>query len=101
MDYEPETARDAAPLDDKQVTRLTRAGFSIETVRGYGHAVKLIAMLEARRARGLCTVRQANALKKFGHADPMNVPFATASTLLDQLFGELKRTGRWPRIWTR
>jgi superfamily II DNA or RNA helicase len=98
LDYAAETARDLLPLSPYQLARLTKAKFDIETVKGYGHAKKLIEMLDDRRRRGLCTIAQANALMKFGHPDPMNETFAAASPMLDRLFGELKRTGRWPRI---
>ena len=55
-------------------------------------------MLNARISSGLCTIAQANALAKFGHPDPMAVTFAQAGPLLDSLFGQLKSTGRWPRL---
>jgi hypothetical protein len=55
-------------------------------------------MLDGRRARGLCTIAQANALAKFGHPDPMGETFVAAGPLLTRLFGELNRTGRWPRL---
>jgi superfamily II DNA or RNA helicase len=98
LDYVAETARDMLPVTAYQQKRLEKAKFDLETVKGYGHAAKLIEMLDSRRARGLCTIAQANALAKFGHPDPMSETFIAATPMLDRLFGELKRTGRWPRI---
>ena len=98
LDYVAETAKDLLPISAYQAKRLEKARFDLGTVKGYGHAEKIIEMLDRRRARGLCTIAQANALAKFGHPDPMNETFIAASPMLDRLFGELKRTGRWPRI---
>jgi superfamily II DNA or RNA helicase len=100
LDYVAETARDLLPITPYQTARLEKAKFDIASVKGYGHAVKIIEMLDARRRRGLCTIAQANALAKFGHPDPMGETFLAAGPMLDRLFGELKRTGRWPRLST-
>jgi superfamily II DNA or RNA helicase len=98
LDYVAETARDLLPITPYQAKRLEKAKFDLSTVKGYGHAAKIVDMLDSRRARGLCTIAQANALAKFGHPDPMGETFIAATPMLDRLFGELKRTGRWPRL---
>lgn len=98
LDYCAETARDLLPISAYQAKRLEKAKFDLGSVKGYGHAQKIIDMLDDRRRRGLCTISQANALGKFGHPDPMNETFIEAGPMLDRLFGELKRTGRWPRL---
>jgi len=98
LDYCAETAKDLLPISTYQAKRLEKAKFDLGTVKGYGHAEKIIEMLDDRRRRGLCTIAQANALQKFGHPDPMGETFLAAGPMLDRLFGELKRTGRWPRL---
>jgi superfamily II DNA or RNA helicase len=91
IDFEPETARDTRPLTEYQINRLQKAGFALGSVTGYGHAAKIIAALNERIARKLCTFKQVHYLRKFGHPNPMNVGFQEAIQLLDGYFGKRRR----------
>jgi len=87
VDFEPETARDLQPITEKQRNRLEKAGFLIESVKGFGHAEKIVEVLNQRMMAGLATFKQVHWLRRFGHQNAMNVKFEEASKLLDRYFG--------------
>jgi hypothetical protein len=87
VDYEPETARDNKPMTQAQARRLEKAGFLLESVAGFGHAEKIVQLLDERIAKGLATFKQVHWLRRYGHADAMNVGFNEAKKLLDRYFG--------------
>jgi superfamily II DNA or RNA helicase len=90
IDWRPETALDLKPVTEKQAAVLERAGFLLETVSGFGHAHAIISVIFDRMNRGLATFKQVHWLRKFGHHDAMNIPFAEASKLLDRYFNKGK-----------
>jgi superfamily II DNA or RNA helicase len=64
--YEPETARDAAPISEKQADILRNNGVDVSAVKGRGHATMLIGRILSRHERGLATVRQLHFFAKIG-----------------------------------
>lgn len=87
IEYEPETARDRRPMTGKQATRLEKAGFLLETVQDYGHADRIIKLLDLRIELGLATFKQVHWLRRYGHKGAMQVGFEEAKKLLDRYFG--------------
>jgi superfamily II DNA or RNA helicase len=65
-DYEPETARDAAPASPQQLQLLQNNGINPKAVKCRGHAHLLIGRVLARHSKGLATVRQLHFLNKLG-----------------------------------
>lgn len=89
-EYEPETDWEAQPVTTKQAEMLDRAGFDLGSVKGKGHASKIIDQLFKRRELGLATPKQIKWLIKFGHATPNTVSFDEASAILDAKFSRGK-----------
>jgi superfamily II DNA or RNA helicase len=91
VDWEPETSRDLKPATEKQIARLEKAGFLLESVKGFGHAEKIIRVLDDRIRAGLASFKQVHWLRRFGHADAMNIGFEEAKKLLGREFGMRRR----------
>jgi hypothetical protein len=70
------------PVTEKQAGVLVKAGIPLGTM-DRGQASAVIDALFARRARGLCTYRQAQTLLRFGYAP--DVSFREASQTLDAI----------------
>jgi superfamily II DNA or RNA helicase len=88
IDYEPETAYDAQPMTEQQKTRLQRAGFVVESVKGYAHAAQIINVLNQRMKKKLATFKQVHYLRRFGVKDALNVGFEEASQILSIKFAD-------------
>ena len=55
---------------------------------------RLIGAIVARTQMGLCTIKQAKTLERFGVKNAENTPFDQAGTLLDQYLSKA-RTRRY------
>lgn len=84
-DYEPETAREARPASEKQLTLLRNFGINPAAVKCAGHAQALISRVLARNAKGLATVRQLHFLNRLG-IDATNMTKAEAKAKMDETF---------------
>lgn len=73
-DWQPQWKR--KPASQIQRTALTKAGIKLPRFLSAKDARRLIALVEARRQSGLCTLRQARRLASFGLRD--DVTFADA-----------------------
>jgi type I site-specific restriction endonuclease len=71
------------PASLKQVMALRASGLDVPETLSRDDASKLFGVLEARRAAGLCTLKQARKLRCYGLRD--DVSFAQARTLLDTI----------------
>jgi len=67
----------------RQVAALRAAGFEVADELGKRPAMLLFGLLAKRRAAGLCTIKQARALKRHGFDD--NLTTAQASRVLDAM----------------
>ena len=67
----------------RQLEALRKAGFEVADNLGQRAAMRLFDVLAKRRAAGLCTIRQARALKRHGFDDDLSA--AQASRVLDAL----------------
>jgi superfamily II DNA or RNA helicase len=88
VDWEPETARDLQPITDRQEKRLERMGFLLASVKGFGHAERIIEIANQRIKDGLASFKQVHWLRRFGVVDAWNVNFVEASKLLDRFFNK-------------
>jgi superfamily II DNA or RNA helicase len=80
LDYEPTAKWEHRPATQKQLDRLEKWGIDPETVRGMGHAHKLMDAMVARFKGGLATGRQVYQLRKMGvdHAEQLTIKEASA-----------------------
>ena len=81
--YEPETDRDASPMTVRQAEQIENAGFDMESVKGFGHASRIIDKLFHRRDAGLATPKQMKWLIKYRHPSPHTATFQEAHDFLD------------------
>lgn len=88
--YEPETDWEAQAVTSGQAGVLERAGFDVASMKGKGHASRIIDILFKRRDLGLATPKQIKWLIKFGHPSPHTVSFQEASEILDAKFSKKK-----------
>ena len=72
------------PASKWQIDRLLSKGIAEPERMSYTKAKQLLDGLDERRAKGLCTLKQANQLAKKG-IDPANVTFERASQVMDVL----------------
>jgi superfamily II DNA or RNA helicase len=88
--YEPQTDAEAAEITAAQAGVLERAGFEAESLKGKGHASRIIDRIFERRVAGLATPKQLKWLVKFRHPSPQMATFEEASAFLDLKFGVKK-----------
>lgn len=67
----------------RQVAALRAAGLEVEDQLGKRAATALFRLLDERRAAGLCTLKQARQLRRYGMRD--DVSFAEASEMLNAI----------------
>lgn len=84
------------PATEKQMDALKRAGFTDKDLHdvGFWKAHKLLDTLSQRRAKELCTVKQAKILARYGEST--EVGFREASRIID----EIAANGWKPRMAT-
>lgn len=90
VDYEPVMPWEAAPLTPGQLNILRRNGIDEASVKGRGHASKLIDLINQRSQRNLCTPKQARLLARLGVKNPARLTVELAGKLLDQRIGRRK-----------
>lgn len=90
VDYEPVMPWEAAPLTPGQLNILRRNGIDEASVKGRGHASKLIDLINQRAQRNLCTPKQARLLARLGVKNPARLTLDLAGKLLDQRIGRRK-----------
>lgn len=90
IDYEPVMPWEAAPLTPGQLNVLRRNGIDEASVKGRGHASKLIDLINQRSQRNLCTPKQARLLARLGVKNPARLTLDIAGKLLDQRIGRRK-----------
>jgi len=78
------------PATERQLEALERAGFKLTRELSRAEASALFKLLEERREAGLCSLRQARMLRRYGLRD--NVSPAEASAVLDKI---AKAGWRW------
>ncbi len=88
VDYEPVMPWEAAPLTAGQLNILRRNGIDEASVKGRGHASKLIDLINQRTQRNLCTPKQARLLARLGVKNPARLTLDLAGKLLDQRIGQ-------------
>ena len=81
------------PATDKQVRFLRNMGVEIAGQAGRFEASKMIDRLQRRRAKGLCSYKQARLLAK--HGLPDDLTFAEAREAIDAIAGNNWRAPRW------
>lgn len=87
-------ARSGPPASERQVAALRAAGIPIDRELSRTEAAALFGLLEERRAAGLCTLKQARMLRRYGLPD--DVSYEQASAAIDQL-----ARGGWRRRGAR
>lgn len=83
LDYEPIFAWEQADATEPQIRALEKFGIDAEGVTK-GFACKMLDNLITRSERGMATVRQISALRKFGY-EPIDWTFEQASKKMSQL----------------
>lgn len=78
FNFEPVSKWESRDLTSQQRTLLQREGIALETIKGRGHAVKIIQHLTDRAQRGLVPLRTAAALLagNVEHADQLTMDAA-------------------------
>lgn len=74
-EYEPTMPWESEPVTDKQLWHLKRAHIDAATVRGKGHATKLLGIMFGNQKLMLATPRQRGVMRRMGHP---NAEMATA-----------------------
>lgn len=74
---------------DAQIDTLERAGFSREDAARMSktECSRVIGGIVTRRMAGLCTLKQARLLERFGHKDAANYSFEQARQIIDSRLG--------------
>jgi len=95
-DYEPVFAWESKPMSEKQEQILSRNGINIESVKGRGHASKLLDAIFGRSASGAASIPTVRALMSKGVTNPARMTEAAAAVLLgdDVLFPFGKHQGK-------
>lgn len=83
----------ARPATETQIEALRRAGFDVPTDLTADEAQGLFDVLRERRARGLCTVKQAKLLRRYGLRD--DVSFELAGEALSAVAANGWRPPMW------
>jgi superfamily II DNA or RNA helicase len=85
-EYDPETEEEARPPTKKQQAELSKAGFDPRTVRGAGHAARILEVVSRRRSKGLASAKQIFFLHKHKVPNPGKLTRGQASIKLDVIF---------------
>jgi superfamily II DNA or RNA helicase len=86
-DYEPETARDARPATEKQLSMLVGQGINVSQITCQGQAGLLIGKILNRHTQGLCTIRQLHFLHKLG----VDAALMTKKEAAEKITGKLAK----------
>lgn len=87
VDYEPTMRWHSKKPTSGQLSALTKMGIDLRIVKDMGHASVLMAFCVDRIKRGICTFKQANALKRAGYKLDFNtLTIGEASKLIGQLY---------------
>jgi superfamily II DNA or RNA helicase len=89
-DYRPEFRWESEPLTDKQKEILSKSGIALESIKGKGHASKLLDLIFRRRELKLASPKQVALLKKWGVEKPHQVSFAKAGAIIGEKIGGRK-----------
>jgi superfamily II DNA or RNA helicase len=86
VDYEPSMQWEYQPVSPAQKSTLERFGIDIDSVKGKGHASKLLDTIFTRQRLGLATPKQVSWLIKLGHKSPHTATIKEASAFMDAEF---------------
>ncbi len=81
-EYEPMAHWELEVMTPNQREFLIKNGFDIDTVKGRGHASKIIEAIIDRTRSNFCTVKQATYAQSLGHPDPWNRSFEDVSQFI-------------------
>jgi superfamily II DNA/RNA helicase len=81
--YEPVMPWEFLEVTEKQKATLDKLGIDSVSVQWRGQASRILNTVFSRRKFGLCTVKQANLLRKFG-VDPQNLAMDEASKIIGE-----------------
>jgi len=95
IDYVPSFGWEMEPATEKQLKYLESMQIDA-TDMCKGKACKLIDRLQTRRNVGLCTPRQASALKKFGFQNTYDWKFEEASAMMSRIAAVGWKTWKLP-----
>ncbi len=84
IDYEPVSRWEKDKISDKQAAILEAAGILPETVKGKGHAAKILDVVFGREAKGLAALEAFPALKAAGCANPEKMTLNQAIGMLGE-----------------
>ncbi len=87
MDFEPVMPWECAPVSPGQLNILRRNGIDEASVKGRGHASKLIDLINTRQTRGLCSAKQARLLNRLGVKNAARLTMEVAGRILDERIG--------------
>lgn len=82
---------ESKPISEKQSAVLVRNGIDLETVRGRGHASKLLDVIFKRYEQKLATPKQVLLLKKYSVKDADKISFEAAKNLIDHYLGHQRK----------
>ena len=85
-----DTAKHSQPATEAQRKTLGRMGYACPPEMTKANASVVLGELLDRRRRGLCTIKQANILKKNG-VDPKNITFKDAMWAIDMIMKGKKK----------
>lgn len=86
MDYEPVMAWEGRKMSDKQAEALSKQGINIDTVKGRGHASKLLDAIYSRQKSNLAPLEAFDALKAVGVEEPHKCSLDDAIRILRENF---------------
>lgn len=84
-EFEPVMEWERQAMTDKQAWVLKRAKIDVSTVRGKGHASKLISLIKQNQGITLATPGQRYAMRRAGHPNWANATAAEARTFFASL----------------
>jgi type I site-specific restriction endonuclease len=93
-EFEPTMAWESAEIAPKQIKYLKQAGISLETVKGKGHASKLLSLYFANRPLKMASHGQRGIMKRMGHPHWENATEAEAK----QFFASLNKRKEQPEF---
>ncbi len=86
LDYEPVARWESQRPTDKQLEILSKRGIDPGSIRGRGHASKLLDAIFARGDADMATLKQVAALAAEGHKDAHLLTFPEAKAAIDQMY---------------
>jgi superfamily II DNA or RNA helicase len=87
-EYEPVMPWEVGPATAKQLELLGKMGIDPATIKGKGHAAKIMTAVFDRSKMHLATAKQVYWLTRFKHPSPHTATEAEASAFLDKRFGK-------------